>query len=236
MAAKSEPQSRRKARAKADRVSGAEAWIFDLDNTLYPARCNLFAEIDRRMGEYIAKLLNLDYDSAKRVQKQFFREHGTTMRGLMREHGIDPRGFLEYVHDIDLSPVAPDAGLDAALARLKGRKLVFTNGSVPHAERVLARLGVAQHFEAIYDIVAADFVPKPEPGPYRRFCERYALDPAACVMVEDIARNLKPAYDLGMTTVWVPGVAEWSLGESDLAHVHHVAEDLSAWLGRIAGA
>ena len=118
-------------------LRGAETWIFDLDNTLYPARCNLFTQIDRRMGEYIARLLDTDFDSAKRLQKQYFRQHGTTMRGLMTEHGIEPGEFLDYVHDIDVTVIPPSAGLEQALARLPGRKLVFTNGSVPHAERVL---------------------------------------------------------------------------------------------------
>ena len=215
-------------------LHAAEAWIFDLDNTLYPARCNLFAQIDHRMGEYIARLLDTDYDSAKLLQKQYFRRHGTTMRGLMTEHGIDPGDFLAYVHDIDLSVIAPSAELDEALGRLPGRKLVFTNGSVPHAERVLARLGVARHFAAIFDIVASAYQPKPDPVPYRELCRRHAVEPARAIMVEDIARNLVPAHALGMTTVWVPGNDSWNSDAGDRSHIHHVVEDLAVWLDRVS--
>jgi putative hydrolase of the HAD superfamily len=217
-----------------DHLHGADAWIFDLDNTLYPARCNLFAQIDRRMGEYIARLLDTDFDNAKRLQKQYFRKHGTTMRGLMTEHGIAPGEFLDYVHAIDVSVIDPSAALDQALGRLPGRKLVFTNGSVPHAERVLTRLGVIDHFEAVFDIVAADYRPKPDPLPYRQLCDRFGLTPTTSIMVEDIARNLQPAHAMGMTTVWVPGIDEWSREAETLDHVHHVVEDLPAWLGQLS--
>jgi putative hydrolase of the HAD superfamily len=215
-------------------LRGADAWIFDLDNTLYPARCNLFAQIDRRMGEYIARLLGTDFDSAKQLQKQYFRKHGTTMRGLMTEHGIEPGDFLDYVHDIDVSVVTPSADLERALGRLPGRKLVFTNGSVPHAERVLARLGIAHHFEAVFDIVASAYRPKPAPEPYRELCDRYAIEPGRSVMVEDIARNLVPAHAMGMTTVWVPGIDVWSTEHDGLDHVHHVVDDLVIWLDQVS--
>jgi putative hydrolase of the HAD superfamily len=215
-------------------LRGSETWIFDLDNTLYPARCNLFAQIDRRMGEYIARLLETDFDSAKLVQKQYFRQHGTTMRGLMTEHGIDPGDFLNYVHDIDVTVIPPSVELEQALARLPGRKLVFTNGSVPHAERVLTQLGVAHHFEAVFDIVAARYRPKPDPAPYRELCELHRIAPGRSVMVEDIVRNLLPAHAMGMTTVWVPGRTDWSGEAGDTDHVHHVVDDLAVWLNRVS--
>src|SRR5215470_11101633 len=135
-------------------------WVFDLDNTLYPARCNLFAQVDRRIGLFIEGLLGLEQGPARELQKRYFREHGTTLRGLMTHHGIDPRAFLDFVHEIDLAPVPPSPALDAALAALPGRKFIFTNGSVAHADRVMGRLGVAHHFEGIFDIVAADYLPK----------------------------------------------------------------------------
>ena len=207
-----------------------ETWIFDLDNTLYPARCNLFAAIDRRMTEYISTLLAVDLIEAKRLQKQYFLQHGTTLRGLMSEHGIDPRSFLDYVHDIDLTPVPPSRALDAALHKLPGRKVIFTNGSVAHAERVIGRLGIAHHFEHVFDIVASDYRPKPDPAPYRQLCTAQKIDPRAAVMVEDMARNLVPAHDLGMTTVWVPSGSESSREGADRGHVHHVVEDLESWL------
>ncbi len=211
----------------------AETWIFDLDNTLYPARCNLFAAIDQRMGEFIAGAMGVDIPAAKAMQKQFFERHGTTLRGLMHEHRIDPADFLAYVHDIDLSPLKPEPRLDLALARLPGRKVIYTNGSTAHAERVLGRLGLRHHFTAIHDIIAADFVPKPHPEPYLDLCASQGIDPARAVMVEDMARNLKPAHDMGMTTVWVVSDNDWArAGQGD--HIHHVVTDLAAWLESIA--
>ena len=213
-----------------------EAWIFDLDNTLYPASCNLFSQVDARMSAFIQELLSLGPDEARRVQKRYFREHGTTLRGLMTHHRVDPEAFLAFVHDIDFSviPCAPD--LDAALSRLAGRKLVFTNATVPYAERVLARLGIGRHIEAIFDIVAADFRPKPEPESYRQLIAAHGIDPRRAVLVEDIARNLTPAAALGMTTVWVPNDTDWSHHGAEDGHVHHVAEDLTAWLTDLLGA
>ncbi len=209
----------------------AQVWIFDLDNTLYPADCNLFAQIDARMGRFIAARFGLEPAEAKALQKRFFQDHGTTLRGLMLEHAVPPEEFLAYVHDIDLSPVRPAPGLDRALDGLPGRKLVFTNGSVEHAERVLSRLGVARHFEAVFDIRAADFRPKPDPEPYLRLVRRFGVEPRAAAMIEDIARNLEPAAALGMTTVWVPNESEWSrAGDVTPDYVHHVAEDLVLWL------
>ncbi len=213
-------------------LAHVEAWIFDLDNTLYPAGCNLFSQVDRRIGEFISRYLGIAVGEARRLQKRFFREHGTTLRGLMTVYGIAPEGFLDFVHDIDLSLVPPSDALAGSLARLPGRKFIFTNASKGHAARVVERLGVAEHFEGVFDIAAADYLPKPDPRPYRRLVEHFGIEPEASVMVEDIARNLAPAAALGMTTVWVPGRDEWSLAGADSAHVHYVAEDLPGWLGR----
>lgn len=212
------------------RLDHVEVWVFDLDNTLYPARHNLFAQVDRRMGEFISALLGVDRDEARRVQKGLFRDFGSTMRGLMVTYGIEPEEFLDFVHDVDLSAIPPDAELDAALSKLDGRKLIFTSASRQHTERVTARLGVDHHFEAVYDIAAADYLPKPHPPTYARFVDRHEVDPGAAVMFEDIARNLAPAAALGMTTVWVPGLTEWSREGSDGDHIHHVADDLTDWL------
>lgn len=228
-------ENRWRVRALPDFV--AEVWIFDLDNTLYPADCNLFAQIDERMGRFIAGRFGLEPTEAKALQKQFFRDHGTTLRGLMLEHAVPPEEFLAYVHDIDLSPVRPAPDLDRALDGLPGRKLVFTNGSIEHAERVLSRLGVTRHFEAVFDIRAADYLPKPDPLPYRRLIQRFGIEPRATAMVEDIARNLEPAAMLGMTTVWVPNEREWSrTGDVTPEYVHHVVDDLVLWLERAAEA
>lgn len=207
-----------------------EAWVFDLDNTLYPARHSLFAQVDVRMGEYLSRLLALEVDAARAVQKSLFRRHGSTLRGLMSEYGIEPDGFLEYVHDVDFTVLPRDERLDRALSRLAGRKLVFTSASLDYAEKALERIGVAHHFEAVFDITAADYLPKPHPPTYERFLDRHAVDPRAAVMFEDIARHLEPAAALGMTTVWVPGLSEWSHVGSDGDFIHHVADDLSAFL------
>lgn len=213
-------------------LAAAETWVFDLDNTLYPADCNLFAQMDRRMGEFIAQQFGVDYDEAKRRQKVFFQTHGTTLRGLMVEHGLDPAAFLDYVHDIDLNVVQAQPRLGAALDRLPGRKVVFTNGTVAHAERVLNRLGIADRFETLFDIVASDYLPKPREEPYRKLLGNHRIRPQGAVMVEDMARNLVPAAALGMTTVWVPTTAEWSkpAHPDDTAHIHHTAPDLTAFL------
>jgi putative hydrolase of the HAD superfamily len=213
-------------------------WVFDLDNTLYPANCNLFAQVDQRIGAFIADHFGIPREEARVIQKRYFRDHGTTLRGLMVEHDIDPVPFLDYVHDIDVTPVAPSTQLDQALARLPGRKLVYTNGSVRHAENVLTRLGIAGRIDGIFDIVAAGYVPKPDPRPYATFVERFGLDPAVAIMVEDIARNLVPAAALGMTTLWVRSEADWSrpdaggVGHGD--HIHHVTDDLVDWLDTVA--
>jgi len=216
-----------------DPLVAAEAWIFDLDNTLYPARLDLFALIDIKMRTFVADLLKVPHDQARTVQKGLFRTYGTTMRGLMVEHGINPHAFLDYVHDIDLATVSHDKMLDRALGRLPGRKLVYTNGSVRHAERVTEALGIDHHFEGIFDIVAADFVPKPDPVPYGTMLDALGVKPQTAIMVEDIVANLKPAAALGMTTVWIPGQTDWSRlpdGEEAPDFVHHVVDDLAIWL------
>ena len=219
-----------------DRLATVDAWIFDLDNTLYSAASTLFPAIERRMTAYIARDFNLTLEEARRCQKRLFREYGTTLRGLMVEHAIDPLAFLEYVHTIDLSAIVPDSVLDRALGRLPGRKIVFSNGSQAHAERVLARLGIADHFEAIQDIIASDFLPKPDPRPYVRLLHRCGIDPVRACMVEDMAGNLVPAAALGMVTVWLRTDAAWAQPvNGDTTHIHHVVDDLARWLEGVAG-
>ena len=212
----------------------ASAWIFDLDNTLYPAAVDLFSQIDIRMRAYIADFLGLGLEEAFAVQKRYFAQFGTSMRGLMDLHGLDPAAFLEHVHDIDVSVLEPAPELEAALRALPGRKLVFTNASVAHAERVLCRLGIDHHFADIFDIVAAEYRPKPEAEIYGRLISRYQIEPASAVMVEDMARNLAPAAALGLTTVWVCTRSEWGAWGSDGTHIHHVVEDLAPWLTKVA--
>ncbi|MEX2648298.1 MAG: pyrimidine 5'-nucleotidase [Alphaproteobacteria bacterium] len=207
-----------------------DVWIFDLDNTLYHARHSLFDQVDVRIGRFIEGLLGVDADAARRVQKEYFRAHGTTLRGLMDRHGIDPIAFLDFVHDIDYGAIPPSATLAAALDGLPGRKLIFTNGTVEHAQRVTERLGVGHHFDGVFDIVDSGYVPKPRPEPYRAMCERHGVAPRRAAMFEDIARNLAPAHAMGMSTVWIRTDSAWGREGSDGAHVHHATDDLAVWL------
>ena len=207
-----------------------DVWLFDLDNTLYPARCNLFAQIDVRIGRYIADRLKVDLEEARRVQKQYWREHGTSMRGLMTLHGVDPKHMHDYVHDIDYSPVSAAPALEAALAALPGRKIIFTAGDVPHAERVMERLGVAHHFEAIFDIAAGDYWPKPHQAIYDKLVLKHGVDPKRAAMADDIAVNLKPAGAMGMRTVWIRTEESVKRAGVDLDHIHHQTDDLASWL------
>ena len=223
-------QSGPAARPRAHALRQAEAWVFDLDNTLYPPSTNLFAQIDERMRAFIAGFLDLDLDEARRVQKTYFREYGTTLRGLMNRHGLEPGLFLEYVHAVDLDPVPPNPALAAALARLPGRKYIFTNASAAHAGRITDRLGVTRHFDAVFDIADAEYVPKPEPRIYDTLVRCHGLDPGKTVMIEDIARNLAPAAALGMTTVWLRNDSPVGVEGADGDHVHHVIDDLVPWL------
>jgi putative hydrolase of the HAD superfamily len=220
-----------------------DTWIFDLDNTLYPASCRLFDQIDDRMGAFISDLLDVDRTEARRIQKQFFYEHGTTLRGLMTEHGVDPDRFLDYVHDIDHTPVPANPALASAIERLPGRKLVFTNGTVAHAEKVMARLGVTGHFHGIFDIVHADYIPKPALGPYEKFARDHAIEPSRAAMFEDIARNLEVPHRLGMTTVLVCHASNEDAeilnrrhGGGDPEFVDYVTEDLAGFLDGLAAA
>jgi len=208
----------------------ADVWVFDLDNTLYPRDCNLFAQIDVKMKAFISELLNVNVEEAHRIQKQYFRTYGTTLRGLMDNHGLTPEKFLDYVHDIDVSPVPPNPALNNVLHRIDGRKVIFTNGSVAHAENVLGRIGITHHFEGIFDIIAADYVPKPERSAYEVFVREHNVDPTRAVMLEDIARNLEPAHAMGMTTVWIRSKDDHSAMGADGDHVNHVIEDLVEWL------
>jgi putative hydrolase of the HAD superfamily len=232
MASSTAPAAGRQRRTIAP-LREAAAWVFDLDNTLYPASINLFSQIDERMRGYIATFLGLDLDEAYRLQKRYFHEFGTSLRGLMNRHDVDPAAFLEHVHDIDVSVLAPSPALEAALTALPGRKIIFTNASVSHAERVLNQLGVGHHFADIFDIIEAGYLPKPEPETYRSVVARFGLDPRASVMVEDMARNLEPAAALGMTTVWVRTRPEAGAEGADFAYVDHVVDDLPDWLAAV---
>lgn len=212
-----------------------DCWIFDLDNSLYPASANLFELIDIRMGEFIQRLLGCGPEEARRVQKTHFHEHGTTLAGLMAANGVDPHQFLDYVHDIDLARISADPALVRAIDRLPGRKFVFTNGDEAYASRVLEKLGLANLWDGLHDIHAMGYVPKPNPASYAAMCERYGITPERALFVEDMARNLEPAKALGMTTLWVDNGSERGSHGADPAFIDYRTHDVGAWLTQILG-
>ena len=214
-----------------------DTWVFDLDNTLYPHHVNLWQQVDARISEYIGQFLDVDPIEARRIQKDYYKRFGTSMRGMMTEHGVSADDYLAYVHQIDHSPLEANPAMGSALERLPGRKLILTNGSTAHAGKVLERLGFGHHFEAVFDIIAAELEPKPSPQTYRRFLERHHVDAAKAAMFEDLARNLAVPHQLGMTTVLVvpDGTREvvredWEMEGRGAAHVDHVTDDLAGFL------
>ncbi|HEY0439268.1 MAG TPA: pyrimidine 5'-nucleotidase [Xanthobacteraceae bacterium] len=228
------------ARAAARGFAHIETWVFDLDNTLYPHHLNLWQQVDDRIRAFIAGFLKVTHEEAFRVQKDYYRRYGTSMRGLMTEHGMKPDDFLDYVHEIDHSPLEPNPELGAAIERLPGRKLILTNGTRRHADAVMRRLAIDTHFEDVFDIVAAELEPKPSQVTYDRFLAQHGVDPTRAAMFEDLARNLTVPHALGMTTVLV--VPEhtreifregWELEGRDAPHVDHVTDDLAGFLQRI---
>ncbi len=209
-----------------------DSWIFDLDNTLYPASAQLFAQIDVRMGGFIERLLGVDAVEARRVQKELFHSHGMTLPGLMARHQVDPHDFLAHVHDVDIDVVAPHPELAALIGRLPGRKFVFTNADAPYAEKVLARLGLSDSFDALHDIHALGYVPKPQAPAYAHLCGAHGIDPNRALFVEDMARNLVPAKAIGMTTVWIDNGSEQGPGEAR-DHIDFITPDVGSWLADI---
>ena len=210
-------------------------WIFDLDNCLYPADCRLFELIDERMTAYVGRLLDVDPVEARRVQKMHFHGSGTTLAGLMKHHDVDPHHFMGDVHDVPLDRVARDDRLIAALTRLPGRKFVHTNGNADYAWKVLDRLGVAAEIDHLHDIFAADLTPKPELHGYRKLLDQFEIDPMNAVMVEDMVRNLTPAKQLGMTTVWVDNGSERGSHGFEESIVDVRVADVGEWLESILG-
>ncbi len=215
-------------------------WIFDLDNTLYPSECRLLEQVEHRMGAFIAEMLGVALDEAQHLRLTYYRRFGTTLTGLMKVHNIDPAPFLEYVHDLDLNTVLPSRPLRQAIERLDGRRLIFTNGPRRHAERVAEKVGILDLFEDICGIETCAYTPKPEPEAFQRMIRAHAVKPTEAAMFEDMPHNLECAHDLGMTTVLVRSTtAHATEPQAHLAvraapeHVHHVTEDLIAFLEAI---
>ncbi|CAN7182839.1 pyrimidine 5'-nucleotidase [Rhizobium sp. LjRoot30] len=214
-------------------------WVFDLDNTLYPHHINLFSQIDRNMTAYVSALLQMEPEEARVLQKQYYLEHGTTLQGLMIHHKVDPNDFLEKAHAIDYSSLMPQPELAAAIKALPGRKFIFTNGSVKHAQDTARALGILDNFDDIFDIVAADFVPKPAGSTYDKFMGLHRVDTAHAAMFEDLPRNLQVPKALGMRTVLlVPQNLEhaferWEIAGEDDDHIDYVTQDLTAFLTKL---
>ena len=208
-------------------------WLFDLDNTLYSGNTKVFDQVDKKMTEFISRKLNLDSEEAKRIQKSYFHEYNTTLNGMIKNHKINAHEFLEFVHDIDLNFLKEDKPLRDEISKIKGKKIIFTNGSKAHANNVTKRIGINNLFDGVFDIVDADFIPKPSKEAYKKIVEKFQIEPQYCIFIEDIARNLKPAYDLGMKTVWIKNNEPWAAEYSDCNFINYKIGDLTNFLKEI---
>jgi len=203
-----------------------DTWLFDLDNTLYPVESGFMGLIEARMTDYVQKVTGLARDEAYKLQKQYLAAYGLTLGGLVEHHGVDPADFHATFHDLSLEALSQDPELIAAIARLPGRRLIFTNADDVHAERVLERLGLGSLFHDVFHIGSADYIPKPDPRTFARMNEAHAIEPTTAAFFEDRAVNLAPAFDLGMTTVLVGPHAE----ASTAPYVRYKAAKLAPFL------
>jgi len=208
-------------------------WLFDLDNTLYSGKTKVFDQIDRKMSKFISEKLNVDIKEAKEIQKNYFYQYDTTLSGLIKNHKINANDFLDFVHDIDINFLKKDLQLAQELEKLDGKKIIFTNGSRKHAINITKKLGIEHYFDHIFDIVDSEFIPKPSIEPYKKLVKKHKIDPNLCVFVEDIARNLKPAYEMGMKTVWVENDEPWAKKLSDSNFINYKTSNLSEFLKKI---
>ena len=212
-----------------------DTWIFDLDNTLYSADSGIFQQVHKLMGKFIVEHLNVNINEAKNIQRKYYKKHGTTLRGLMDHHGIDPDSFLEEVHKLDYSIVSPNLKLAKDLENLNGKKFIFTNANKKHADSILDKLQIANLFEGIFDIKMANYIPKPEIQTYEKLIETYNINPNKTIMFDDIAKNLVPASKIGFTTVWID-VGHENFSDdiaSSKKYLDHKTKDLSNWLSNI---
>ena len=208
-------------------------WIFDLDNTLYSGNTKVFDQIDKKMSKYISEKLNVNIKEAKKIQKKYFYEYNTTLNGMIKNHKINPNEFLEFVHDINIDFLQKDLMLGEEIKKLDGKKIIFTNGSRKHALNVTKKIGIDQYFDDIFDIIDSNLIPKPLMEPYKKLVEKHKIDPKLSVFVEDIARNLKPAYEMGMKTVWIENDEPWAKKFSDSEFIHYKTNNLSEFLKKI---
>ena len=208
-------------------------WIFDLDNTLYSGDTKVFDKVDKKMSKFISEKLNVSVEEAKKIQKNYFHEYNTTLNGMIKNHEIDANEFLEFVHDVDLDFLKADKPLEREIAKLEGKKFIFTNGSKAHVANVTKRIGIEKLFDGIFDIVESDFIPKPSIEPYKKIIEKYKIEPQYSIFIEDIARNLKPAHELGMKTVWIKNDEPWAAKFSDSDFINYKTDNLAKFLKEI---
>mgnify|MGYP006149658707 CR=1 FL=1 len=208
-------------------------WLFDLDNTLYSGDTKVFDQVDKKMSAFISEKLKINIEEAKKIQKNYFHEYNTTLNGMIKNHKIDANEFLEFVHDVDLSFLKPDKPLENEISKLTGKKIIFTNGSRAHAKNVTKRIGIDKLFDGVFDIVESDFIPKPSIEPYKKIIENYKIEPQYCIFFEDIARNLKPAHELGMKTVWIKNDEPWAAEFSDADFINYKTSNLANFLKEI---
>ena len=205
-------------------------WIFDLDNTLYSGDTKVFDQVDKKMSKFISEKLNVSLEEAKKIQKNYFHEYNTTLNGMIKNHEIDADEFLEFVHDVDLNFLKEDKLLRQEINNLNGKKFIFTNGSKAHAANVTKRIGIEKLFDGVFDIVESDFIPKPSIEPYKKIIEKYKIEPQYSIFIEDIARNLKPAHELGMKTVWIKNNEPWAAKFSDSDFINYKTDNLAKFL------
>ena len=208
-------------------------WIFDLDNTLYSGQTKVFLEIDKKMSTYISKKFNVDLIKAKEIQKKYFCEHGTTLSGLMNHDKINPYEFLKFVHDVDISWLPKDLKLRKELIKIKEKKYIFTNGSHAHVKNVTKQLGIDDLFDGAFDIVDANFIPKPHIDPYKKIIQKFNLDPKKSILIEDIAHNLEQAKNLGMKTCWLKNDESFAKKDADKPYIDYKIKSLPSFLQEI---
>ena len=205
-------------------------WIFDLDNTLYSGDTKVFDQVDKKMSKFISEKLNVSVDEAKKIQKNYFHEYNTTLNGMIKNHEIDANEFLEFVHDVNLDFLKADKPLKKEITNLNGKKFIFTNGSKAHAKNVTKRIGIEKLFDGVFDIVESEFIPKPSIEPYKKIIEKYKIEPQYSIFIEDIARNLKPAHELGMKTLWIKNDEPWAAEFSDSDFINYKTDNLAKFL------
>ena len=208
-------------------------WIFDLDNTLYSGQTKVFSEVDKKMSSFISEKFNVDLIEAKKIQKEYFYEYGTTLSGLMKKKNVDPNEFLEFVHNIDISWLPKDKFLREELIKIKEKKYIFSNGSHAHIENVTNQLGINGLFNGAFDITDGDFIPKPHLEPYKKLIDKFELDPEQSILIEDIAHNLEQAKNLGMKTCWLKNDESFAKKDADKAYIDYKINNLPSFLQKI---